>query len=157
MARKETRVTITTEGRDRGKVFVIREAPADQGFRWVCRAMLALSRGGIDVPPGIFEAGFAGLAALLPYLIVIGLKSLHGAQWAEIEPLLDEMMGCVKYQPPGVPAPPLQEIFPGENAQYEEMATKAELLREVAKLHVGFSLADALSTSEPPPSAPQSA
>lgn len=155
MARREQRVTITAEGRDRGKVFMLREMDSDRGERWALRSLLALSRGGIEVPPGMFDAGFAGLATMLPYFLVIGLQSLHGSQWAEIEPLLDEMMGCVQWQPPG--AAPLQPLFPGENSQIEEIATRLQLRKEVLQLHVGFSVADALSTSEQPPPAPASA
>lgn len=155
MARKELRVTITAEGRDRGKMFVLREMPADQGERWAFRTLLALSRGGIDLPQGMFDGGFAGLATMLPYFLVIGLRSLHGAQWNEFEPLLEEMMGCVQYQPPG--GAPVQQLFPGENSQIEEVATRVKLRQEVVQLHVGFLLADALATSGTPPSAPASA
>lgn len=119
------------------------------------RALLALSRGGIEIPPGMFDGGWVGLATMLPYAIVIGLKSLHGAQWAEMDPLLEEMMACIQWQPPG--GAPLQPLFPGENCQIEEIASRLQLRKEVLQLHMGFSMADALSTSGEPPSEPQSA
>ena len=156
MARRTKRVT-ATEGRDRGKIFTLKEMPADQGEAWAIRCLLALSRGGIDLPPGMFEKGFSSLAGVLPYILVIGLKSLHGAQWIEFVPLLDEMMACVRYQPPGTA--PEQELFFGENSQIEEIATRIKLRQEVLELHLGFSMADTLSSSgdpEPPP-APLSA
>lgn len=154
MSRKEKTVTITAEGRDRGKAFFLTEMPADQGERWAFRTLLALSRGGIDLPPGIFDGGFAGLSTMLPYFLVIGLKSLHGAQWAEVEPLLDEMMLCVQWKPPG--GAPLQPLFPGVNCQIEEVATRVKLRQEVLQLHVNFSVADSLSTSGQDPPAPAS-
>lgn len=152
--RKEKTVTITAEGRDRGKAFVLTEMPADQGERWAFRTLLALSRGGFDLPAGIFDGGMAGLATMLPYLLVIGLKALHGAQWAEFEPLLEEMMLCVQYKPPG--NAPLQPLFPGINSQIEEVATRVKLRQEVLQLHVNFSVTESLSTSDPSPSAPAS-
>lgn len=155
MARREKTVAITAEGRDRGKSFVIREMPADQGERWAYRALLALSRGGIELPPGLFERGWAGLAEMMPYFLVIGLRALNGAQWAEVEPLLEEMMACIQYKPPA--NAPLQQLFPGENCQIEEIATRAQLRKEVFQLHLNFSLAEAFPTTDPSPQSPPSA
>lgn len=141
MARKVKEVTITFEGRDQGKTFLVTEMSADAGEKWAYRALLALSRGGFEVPPGIFEAGMAGLASIVPYLVVIGFRSLHGARWDEMETLLDELMTCVKYKPPIVGIPP-QEITPGINSQIEEIRTRVELRKEVLMLHVDpFALA----------------
>lgn len=146
--RKEKLITITDEGRDKGKMFRLTEMPADQSEKWAFRSLLALSRGGFDLPPGIMDAGMAGLAAVVPYLIIVGLRSLNGTNWAELEPLLDEMMSCVKYQPPGpVPA---QELFPGANAQTEEIKTRVMLRKEILELHVDPSLAAVFQTSEVP-------
>lgn len=154
MARHTKVVTITAPGRDKGKTFVVTEMSAWQGVRFSMRALLALSRGGIEVPPGMFEQGWIGLAAMMPYVIVVGLRALHGAQWAEVEPLVNELAECIKFQPPGTGTNPemQQALFPDPNSQFEEQATYFYLLREVAQLHLGFSLADALSTSEQTPS-----
>lgn len=153
MSRHTKVVTITAPGRDKGKAFVITEMDADKGERWAIRALLALSRGGIEVPPGLFEQGWIGLANILPYALVVGLQSLHGAQWSEVEPLLDEMMECVRFKPPGVnDERAFQPLFPGAGSQIEEIATRFYLRREVLQLHMGFSLADALSTSGKTPS-----
>lgn len=141
MARRTKTVTITSEGRDRGKSFIVTEMPADQGERWAYRTLLALSRGGFELPPGIFEAGMAGLAAIVPYLVVIGFRSLHAARWEELEVLLDEMMPCVKYQPP-VAGLEAQELISGANSQIEEIKTRVELRKEVLMLHINpFDLA----------------
>lgn len=141
MARKTKLVTIASEGRDKGKNFRITEMDADRGERWAYRTMLALSRGGFELPPGIFDAGMAGLAAIVPYLVVIGFRSLHAARWEELEVLLDEMMTCVKYAPP-IAGLPDQELISGINAQIEEIRTRVELRKEVLMLHVNpFDLA----------------
>lgn len=155
MPRHTRVVTITAAGRDKGKQFHLQEMDADRGERWALRALLALSRGGIEVPEGLFDQGWSGLAGVLPYALVIGLKSLHGSQWSEVEPLLDEMMECVKFIPPGWGQNELllQPLSPGSDYQIEEIATRLHLRKEVLQLHINFSLADALSTSEPIPSA----
>jgi hypothetical protein len=145
--RKDKVVTITTEGRDKGKMFRLVEMPADQGEKWAYRALLALSRGGMNLPSGIFDSGMAGLASVVPYLVLIGLRSLNAAKWEEMEPLLDEMMSCVKYQPPqaGVQA---QDLISGINSQIEEIRTRVELRKAILELHVDPSLAAVLQTSE---------
>lgn len=159
MARRIKVVTITAEGRDKSKEFYLTEMPADQGERWAYRALLALSRGGIDLPPGMFDQGWGALAHMMPYFVVVGLKALHGAQWLEIEPLLEELMECIKFKPPGINDPAgFAPIHPGVNSQIEEISTRAFLRKEVVELHLGFSVADALLNSDPSPSsAPASA
>lgn len=138
MARLSELVTLT-EGRDRGKQFRLSEMYADAGERWAYRALLAISRSGVNVPPGLLDQGWAGLAAMMPYLIVIGFQGLSGARWEELEPLLNEMMACVMYQPPG-PYPP-QPLGEGPTLQVEEVKSLATLKMAVLKLHVDFSAA----------------
>lgn len=144
MARLTKTITITAEGRDKGKRFVITELDSCSGEKWAHRAMLALSRGGFELPPGLFEQGMAGFAAITPYLIVLGFKALNAARWEELEPLLDEMMTCVKYQPPAISGQmiPAQDLMDGINGQIEEIKTRVELRKEVLMLHVSpFDLA----------------
>lgn len=145
MSRRTKSVTITSPGRDTGKTFLLTEMPADAGEKWAYRAMLALSRGGFEVPPGVFENGMAGLAAIVPYLVVIGFRSLHGARWEELEVLLDEMMTCIKYQPPLLGAP-AQDLVAGVNSQIEDIRTRVELRKEVLMLHVDPFVLDAFQT-----------
>lgn len=146
MARHTKTVTITNEGRDYGKTFVITEMSAWQAERWAYRTLLALSRGGFELPPGIFEAGMAGLASLVPYLLVIGFRSLHGARWEEIEALLDEMMDCVQYKPDNPTLMP-QPLRKDATSQIEEIRTRVELRKEVLMLHVDPFVLAAFQTS----------
>lgn len=152
MARREKLVTITAAGRDKGKSFVLREMPADQGERWAIRMLLALANGGAKLPDGVLEAGMAGLAVTMPALIAVGLRSLAGLRYEDVGPLLDEMMACVQYVPPG--QLPAQGLFHGENSQIEEIATRVQLRYEILQLHVDFSLAGGASTTGTTPSAP---
>lgn len=150
MGRKDLRVTITAGGRDRGKVFVLQEMPADQAERWFYRFVLALANAGAKVPEELLFAGAAGFAEMLPTLrnsLVVGMRALQGLDYKSVEPLLDEMVSFIKYQPPGNPAPPMQDLFPAANCQIEEVATWVKLRFELIQLHVGFSLADVASTT----------
>lgn len=135
--RKEVVVTITAEGRDKGKVFVIREKSAVQTEKWATRALLALSRSGVDIGDAA-DAGIRGIMAL-------GIKALFGMSFTDAEPLLDEMMECVSWRVdpkrPDVTRPLMVDD------DIEEVATLLRLRSEVVELHTGFSIAGLLSTS----------
>ena len=150
MARRVTRITITAQGRDTGKVFELTEVPADQGERWANRVVLAIANASIKLPEGALNAGMAGLALTWRHVLATGLQSLGGLVWHDVEPLLDEMKPCFQFVPP-IAGAPLQQIFPGLNSQIEEITTWWKLRQELIQLHVGFSLADAFMNSEEPP------
>lgn len=141
MARKTTIITIDDEGRDKGKIFHIRELPARQAERWASRALMMLGRHGVDIE-GLAGTGFAGIA-------VLGIQALFKAQFEEVEPLLDEMFSCVMVQPdarhPNIVRPLID--LGGEGDDIEEIATRLRLRAEVFSLHTGFSLPGANSTS----------
>lgn len=152
MARKEVRVRITADGRDRDKIFVLREMPADQAERWFLRLVLALANAGAKVPEEILFAGAAGFAEMMPTLrnsLVVAMRAIQGLDYEAVRPLLDEMTPFIKWQPPSAPGSlmPVQDIFPGDNSQIEEVATWMKLRFELIQLHVGFSLAAAVSTT----------
>ena len=87
--RKTTSVTIGPDGgRDAGKIYILEEMSASQAEWWATRAVLALTRAGIDFPE---NAGMAELAS-------IGVKALGKINPHDAKPLMDEMMGCVKIQ-----------------------------------------------------------
>lgn len=135
--RKTRVIKIDAEGRDKGKSFLINEMPAVRTEKWATRAFLALARAGIDVPDDIVARGIAGIA-------MIGLKMLSGVTFADAEPLLDEMIGCVSFLPddrnPDVVRPLMIEI------DINEPGTIFKLRAEVFALHTGFfSFADLLT------------
>ena len=137
MPRKEVFVTIADEGRDKGKVFKLTEAPAVQADKWGIRAMLALNRTGSRIPDEIMKLGLVGV-------LVVGVHKLQGVAWSDLEPLLDEMMGCVMIVP--TPSAPniVRKLFPED---IEEVSTLSTLRREVFTLHTGFTKPDAPSKS----------
>lgn len=126
--RKTAEVTIGPEGgRDSGKVFILTEMPASRAERWATRAILALSRAGIDFPEG---AGMAELAS-------IGVKALGNVDFRDAELLMDEMMGCVKIQRDKTKP---QLVFDLMEEDIEEVSTRFKLKMEVFSLHTGFFL-----------------
>lgn len=135
MARQVINYTVEQDGRDKGKCFVITEMSAAQAERWAMRALLALMRTNPELPEGSELTGMAGLAQH-------GLRALSGIRWEDAEPLMDEMMGCVRIMPdvsrPSVVRPLIEEDI-------EEVATRIELRRQVWKLHTDFFISAAQS------------
>lgn len=132
--RKTMPVTIAAEGRDQGKQFTVTEMPARQTERWAFRALFTLSKF-MNIPEHIMSAGMAGVAQLSPQVML-------SVPFEQIEPLLDEMMACVKIvRDPRHP----EMAFPLTDDDIEEIATLLFLRSKVWELHTGFSWADALS------------
>lgn len=130
--RKEISVTIDIEGRDKGKVFHIREMSAARVEKWALRAISILARSGVDLPTGITPgSGVAGVAA-------IGLQALMRVDVTEAEPLLDEMFECISIQPDHK-NPNLKRFLVEDDI--EEISTRFQLRMEVFNLHTGFSVA----------------
>ena len=126
--RKEAVITIEANGRDQGKVFHLKEMPASQAERWAMRALLALVRSGVELPDDVASAGMAGVAAL-------GLKAFSGVKFEEIEPLLVEMMECVKAIPDPSKPKMIRDLV---ETDIEEISTRLRLRAEVFALHTGF-------------------
>lgn len=136
MARKTSRFTVTDEGRDKGKVFMLTELPASESERWAIRAFLALAKNGVELPEGIQEAGFAGLASY-------GLSLIGKLPFEDASVLMDEMFRCVQ----AVPDPSKDFARSLVEDDIEEVATRIKLRVAVFKLHADFSKAAARSTS----------
>lgn len=118
--------------RDHGKRFLLTEMPAAQAEKWAMRAFFALGRAGYEVPAEIQAMGLAGLA-------ILGVNLAQRMHWEDLEPLVDEMWGCVAYEyDPGLTRAPIDE-------DTEEVRTRLFLRSEVLELHLGFSVADVLS------------
>lgn len=124
-------LTITADGRDKGKCFKLREADAFTADKWCNRAMLMLISGGADVPKEILNMGVIGL-------MMLAQQGLRWVRWSDLEPLLDELFEtCVQY----VPTPARPEIVRPVMRQaddVEEVSTLREIRMAVFKLHAGF-------------------
>lgn len=126
MARKVSEYKIDTDGRDKGKVFVITEMSAVQAEKWAMRAILAAARSGVDIGDAS-RMGMQGVA-------MIGIGALLNMSWVDAEPLIDEMMDCVKIKE----ASGARDIM-GDDI--EEIATRFLLRKAIMELHVDFSTA----------------
>lgn len=110
-----------TDGRDKGKVYLLIELPAAQAEKWAMRALIAL-----NAEPVLLNGGMAALYS-------IGFRGLYGVSYADAEPLMDEMMSCVQRVEEKVTRPLVEDDI-------EEVTTRVQLREEVLNLHLGFSL-----------------
>ena len=133
MARIVLNYRVETEGRDKGKTFVITEMTTDKGERWAMRALLAIANANpeLDLPEGFELSGMAGLAE-------VGLKALFKLEWHAIEPMFNEMMECVEFMPDASKPQIVRKLFDGD---IEEIMTRVNLRKEILRMHVGFSKA----------------
>lgn len=128
--------------------------PAHQAEWWFARAVFACANSTLELPQVDAMAGAAAFEVTWRHVLAMGLHSFRGIHAAELRPLLDEMEHCIRWKPPGGEVMPLQDIFPGEDSQIEEVTTWLTLRYEVLQLHLGFSLAGVLSTTDIIPETP---
>jgi len=129
MARNTANITITDDTRDKGKVYVLTEMPSAKSESWAARAIMAMIKSGIQLPPGFDRLGMAGLAE-------VGLQSISGLKWEDAEPLLKEMLDCVQIMPDPTKPHVVRALMVDDDI--EELSTRIKLRAEVWKLHVGF-------------------
>lgn len=137
MARATLNYTVTDDGRDKGKVFVLTELPASQAESWALRSLLALMAGGVEVPAGFERMGMAAMAE-------VGIKALSQLKWEVAEPLLNEMWQCVQVMPDPARPHVVRRLI---EEDIEEVMTRVKLRAEIWKLHTGFLKAVAPSIS----------
>ncbi len=135
MPRKTRTVTITTEGRDKGRSYLLTEMPAMQAEDWASRALTAVTQANPTIPEDVKFTGMAGVASL-------GIRTLSAIAWEDLKPLLAEMLTCVQFVPdptrPNVVRPMIED-------DVEEVGTLLMLRAEIIELHTGFSVAAELS------------
>lgn len=138
--RKTATVVISAEGRDKGKVFFLREMPASQSERFALKVFHALAKSGFDLPDNIAESGMAGIAR-------IGMGIVSALQFGDLVALMEEMFGCVQIVPdpnrPAVMRPLIEDDI-------EEVATRLQLRKEILGLHIDFFAVAARSTFPSP-------
>src|SRR5262245_38745032 len=114
--RKTNHITIQDKGRDNGKVFVLTEKSAVEADKWGIRALLALSRSGVPIPPEFMEMGIIGVLA-------VGVHRLAGVSFADLEPLLDEMLTCVQLMPTPDRPDIIRKLMPDDIEEVETLQT----------------------------------
>lgn len=131
---RKTEIFVATSERDKGKRFVITEMPALKAERWALRALLALTHAGAELPEDT-QPGFAALA-------VAGFQAMRKLKFEELQPLLDEMMGCVSI----IPDPKNIELTRPlvanemEGDDIEDVVTIWEIRDKIFRLHADFFL-----------------
>lgn len=126
--RKTLDYVVSTDGRDKNKVFRITEMPSRQAERWGMRAINVIAKTSGGISPAIMASGMQGLAA-------VGISAFARATWDDIEPLMDEMFTCIQIVPD--PSKPMI-VRPLIEDDIEEVATRALLRQEVLEMHLGF-------------------
>lgn len=129
MARNTINYAITDDNRDNGKVFVITEMSAAKAERWATRALLALMGSGAEVPENFENMGMAAMAE-------VGIRALGSVDIQIVEPLLAEMLECVKFMPDHTKPHVVRDLF--IDSDIEEVSTLVKLRAEVWRLHTGF-------------------
>ena len=132
MPRNTATVTIEAEGRDFGKTYKLTEMDAWSGDKWATRLLLAAFQTGAPVSESDVAAGWQGIWRS-------GIFMALRIPPDTLIPLLDELMECVRYQPPNAKLPP-QAILSSSACQIEELATFWRLRLALVELHTGFSL-----------------
>jgi hypothetical protein len=146
--RKTKTVIIDTEGRDKGKHYLITEMSSGNAETWGLRALSAMARSGVEIPADIANAGLVGLKLL-------GLRAFLSMPFQDAVPLFAEMMTCVAFIPD--PSRPMVFRSPPWDDDIEEVATRLLLRSEVIELHTGFSIAEGFLRSTTPEIPPDQA
>lgn len=130
MALKQEVVIIDADGRDKGKVFVIHEFPARRIEKWGARAVLAIAKNGVSVD---FDPATAGMAEFAE----LALRAIPKLDFADAEPLLDEMMQSFRIRPDKRHPEVERELVEDD---IEEVATIWVLRKRWIQMHTGFSM-----------------
>ena len=130
---KTKEVTITAEGRDKGRKYLLTEMPALQAERWARHAIMAMNREDLDIRSEIAALGMWGF-------VLGGLQALAGGDVAAVDKLMDEMLPQIQIVEEAITRPILAE------GDVWEVLTYKTLRQELIELHISFSLADLLST-----------
>ena len=145
MSRKSQIVVVPQEwgGRDAGTHYLLTEMPAAQAEWWGVRMMLLLKGTSGEISETMAGRGMEAVA-------IAGLNAILSSPInpAELKPLWDEMMTCVKkVRDPSAIGPdgrPIASELVGQD-DINEIRTLLWLRSEVVRLHINFSPADAMS------------
>lgn len=126
--RKTLKYTVTNEGRDKGKVFLITEMSAADAEDWAIQAFLAMAASGVQIPDNFKEAGFAAV-------ISSAFEAIGKLQYERAKPLLDRMMECVQIIPDPSKPNVVRSLIDDD---IEEVSTRLMLRKETFQLHASF-------------------
>jgi len=124
--RKTLKVTLTDRGEE--KRFLITEMSATDTEEWAIEMFFTLANAGVDIPDGLTEMGFAGIAQ-------IGLQALGKVPYEKAKPLLARMMECVQFMPNLEDDRIVRQLI---ESDIEDVQTRLKLRKEVFSLHTDF-------------------
>ncbi|MCW4590424.1 hypothetical protein NO263_07515 [Gluconacetobacter entanii] len=128
MARKSIEYTVTSDGEDNGKVFVITRMSAFEADKWGRHVLQAAIRSGAAIPDTMVANGIAGLAGA-------GISIFGAIDPDTTDRLLSRLMECVQIRRDPAHPEVVQKLLP---VDIEEIETVATLQKEAFMLHVGF-------------------
>lgn len=128
---------VPDDDRDKGKVFLLTEHDALTAWKWGTKAVTAMIRNGAVIPEEVKNGGIIQVLA-------VGVFQLGYLPWADLEPLLDELMTCVQHVPTPERPDVVRKLYRGD---VEEPTTYSRLAKEVFHLHTGFFPTASPSTS----------
>lgn len=117
-------------GRDHGKVYEITEVSPFRSFAWGMKFAHALG----DNIPENYSASIDGVAL---WISEAGIANVIKANPAEILPLLDELLTCVRYKSSPDSASSFA-IADDDRGYIEERSTLIDLYLEIFRLHTAF-------------------
>jgi hypothetical protein len=132
MSLKTKDVTITAEGRDKGRTYRLTEMPALKAERWARRAVMAMSRQELDIRSEIAALGMWGF-------VLGGMQALAAGDVDAVDQLMDEMLPQIQIIEERAVRPILAE------GDVWEVMTYKTLRQELIELHLSFTLADLVS------------
>lgn len=141
--RKTATITITAEGRDKGRVYFLTEMSSHNTEDWALRVFLALGKAGITLPAGIdWEEVKNEPSAFMALIASTGFNIFGGISPYDVAPILAEMMQCVQIIPD--PSRP-QVVRSLVDDDIDEVATRIQLRKEVVALHTDFFSGESVS------------
>lgn len=138
MARKQIEITITDEGRDRGKTFQITEMPATEAQEIATQLLVAALNCGMELKGDVFNMGMADLWQA-------GFSVIEQVPYHFLKPILDRFDRCAMYLDK-------QTNFARKLADgdIEEVKTFFKLRAAAIKLHFDFfDLGGGLTSGQP--------
>ena len=121
-----------------------------QAEKWAARAFLALIESGVKIPDAVAAGGMESLMSddAITAVFTSLLGGLGKIRWELLEPLLDEMMECVRIMTDPIGKPDYSRAINQSANDIEEVSTLLKLRGALLKLHTGFSPAVKPSTSK---------
>lgn len=126
-------VTITAEGRDKGRQYFLKEMPALKAERWARHAIAACASKDLDIREEVKALGMLGF-------VLFSFQAIAGGNVDAVDKLMDEMLTQIQIIEEGAAAPrPI-----GADGDIWEVMTLKTLRIELIELHMGFTFAELL-------------